>query len=520
MDTIDAIIGLLNGEDGELQNAAALVLGRLRPVEPRVLNALRAALDRSEPASRPYIIDAMASTGLPEVLPDLLDQLQIRGSLSEQAVHLVRGFGTQALPALKAALEGEAGWPSGAWLKAVTGIGHLDAIRLVVERLPHTDWNDARATSIFLLENLDIYPEDALQYLREQITRMLDDGDAGQNPNALITALRLIKPLGLTISTERVLHFTSADYPPPVRRHALLVFDREKPSPAELGLVRDALLELLFERDEVNVVTPALELLGNWCDQPMSQAELERLTTSSWFSVVEFACFELARHYGAPAIPAIAVYLESGTPRLRILAAEALMHIPEAADLLLDAMTGPMAPPWRQDFAERMAAGRKEWPGRRLVAMRREYLAMARREGRYDRPVLEFLTRHDRRSFSNWLARRCWAMLRADRADEVIAVLQPIVRWRHATEDVRMLLALANLEATSHLVPSDARFARGVELLASLLRVPHFDLATRLAEDWTFAPERAEALRAALRSRGPRDADLADSVRSEPLPDQ
>ncbi|MEZ6195465.1 MAG: hypothetical protein R3F20_07030 [Planctomycetota bacterium] len=500
MSELDQILALLDEGEAELRSAAALVLGRLRPVTPRALEALRRALAAAGTGDAAYFLDALAATRLPEVVPDLLPFLERPGSPGEQAVRLVRGFGAAALDRIAARHEDVPGWRSGAYVKTVAGIHDETAVRMLVERLDAATWDQARATSICMIENFDAYPEAAQRLLADAVRARLDDPEADRDAFAVTTCFRLAQHLPLDVPPESILRFLEEDRILPIRRHAIQALGGFVLDDEELGRARRALHALLFEADYGAIVRPALEVLEAWRDRGVPRDELREVAASPHAFAVRYALETLLAQHPGEEREIFEAQVEARFPQVREVALRGILACPGGREDLARRLRETTDVHLAREIAERLA-DRADGASPELVdEMRRDYLrGLAAAEAE---TLVDFLAREDREGFNAFLTAWAREALEAGRAAEVIARLQPLVRLRHADEENRYLLALANLRDARALDLEDGRFRRGVDLLAPLARTWGYSLSDRANADDALPPETRMAVAAALFARG------------------
>ena len=514
MDTTDRIIRMLDSEEGEIAIAAALVLGRLRPVEQRVVEALRGALRRAPASARSYFLDALAATQDACVLEDVVNSLLAGENGSEQAIRILRRFGAKTLAHVTRIHEGHEGWLGGAWIKVVAGIPQRDAIRMLFDKLPHCNWEQARATSLFIRENWEIYPEPAKALARRRVKEFLATPKR-LPPHALVTCLKLRRPVGDPLDATEIAAWCGPGQESSVRRHALEILAETPLSPPDEEVVRHALFSALADGIHREINTAALHVATGASAPAFRVEQLEELLGRKNLSVAAFAMDEMARIAPRVALRRLPDFLMAPHPRQRIAAMEALLGIQGGPSAVLAALTGDAPEPRRRELAENLLRSGVRFSPAVMGAWRRRWTDQVLSEGRYERAVLEVLARTDSGGFNAYLRRRAKTLFAAGRFHDVIAILQPLVRWRHADPANRLWLALANIEAAGEPSPADPRFQRGLSLIRSLRRVTDFPLAHELGRAPLSGTRRA-SLASVLASYGPAATLLARELRQNP----
>lgn len=515
VDVLNRTIRMLKGPDLEVRCAAALVLGRLRPVEEKTVRALRRALKAADGSTRSYYLDALAATGRDDVIADIVPYLEVQGSAAEQAVQLVWRFGKKALPAIAARHKDVAGWITGAYLKAVAGIRHKDAVKMVFDRLEHLSWEQARATSLFLRENFSNYSESLRKEFRKHLVALLDAHDPEKNPNAVITGLKLAWSLDGEVPAAVVAPFAARGRPAAVRRHAFQALAGMTPDSALAESLRPTLLGYLEENDEENVALPALEVLASWPSPPTS-GELKRLLEARHGAVVEWALHELLRRGDPEGAAGITRLLESGRPAHRTAAISALRELADGGRTALRALENERDDDVRLDMVEALCDRASSLDDATvLIAMEKYFARPFPGSERADRAFIVLFGRRLRAIFNARLQERARQSLAVADHAAAIDLLQPVVRWRQADEETRVLLALANLGAAgTNLVDADPHLQRAAHIIGPLARTMGYDVKARLAGEPLLTPDRRLAVARALQAMGPEEKALALELRA------
>lgn len=487
MDARETILKLLRSRDVELACAAALVAGRLRPVDEDVVHALGKALRSADPAVASYFVDGLAATRSDLAVPYVLPLLQSKGSIVDMATRVLRNFGVKTLAGIREVHEGREDWINGAFVKVVAGIHREESVRMLLERLPHACWDHARATSILMRENHSRYPPRARKRIHAFLAEYIGRPPSERTPHATVTCLRLAKELGVSLDPSLVFRCVRPRLPASVRRHGLVLLADARPDAEVVEELRPRLIDYLRESDEENVVLPALGVISTWNEPPLPRESLRRLAGSRRTAVAEYALRTLARTW-PDAVDDVADFVESRHPLIRATATAALGSTEAGRERLIQILGRVEDERVRHEVASRLAQLAHELPAAWLTRLRRRWMDDCVASRRYDRPLLELLAAADRDAFNRALVRRAKGYLGADRVDDVISVLQPAVRWRHGSEETRFVLAIAHVRrATTH-DRGDDDFRRGVELLSSLARTQGYSLPARFKRAMPLEP--------------------------------
>lgn len=514
-DLLDQLIGFLTDPDGELIAAAAIMLGRLRPVADRTLAALQETLASARPGARSYLLDALGATERPEALQAILPFLERPGSLAEQGVHLVRAFGDAGVEAVARRHEGVDGWISGAYVKAVAGIPGARSVDLLFDRLPRAEWAQARATTLCILQTAPSWPAAARARLLERMVATLaDDRAAALAPQALVTTLNLASLFPEEVPIESVARWTTPEHPGTVRKHAISALGRLKPAAAERARLRERLYAYVEEDGLDAVVRPSLRVLEGWPEAEADPATLRRALKSRHHLVAEHAVRTLAAALGAGAAADLESALGSFHPGVRAAAAEALAADPAGRVRLLGLLANRDDHPARDQAARELMRADCALEESEIESLRETWVDTGPNETARANAILAVLCERDREGTNAWAGALATAAIRRGDPAQAIALIQPLVRNRWSDAENRFLLAMANLDlATDRPDLDDLFFRRGVDLIAPLCRTWGFDFGARLAT-WPALPARKLlALAMVLGRKGTAERAEAEKVR-------
>ena len=541
-DLADQLLVLLRDDDPEIRCATALVLGRLRPVDDRIFAALRDAYDSHDKTQRAYFLDALAATERLDAMGPIIDILAQQSSLSDQAVGIVHDFGHPALAAIAAAHEGHAAWRSGAFIKAVAGIPHRDAVEMLCRRVEDAPWDQARATAIFWHENVDRYPDDAVTCLRDWVTEYLERPRSLQTPHTIVSALRIAIDAGVVDLPNRLRPYLDPSHDPTVRRHALVVLGEANADEHESPGLQVELTDYLDDGDFDGIAGPALSAVSALRHATWTPESLTPLMRSRHPSVVGFALEQLARCTG-DARERLDDLLTGDERIVRVGAAHALRLVPDAKPAMLDVLFTNFYPDVREIVADHLAEITDTLDDADRDRLFKHFVASCRRKPKTsdttsdttsdatpapsrvapsepDVVVLRLLVRLHRDRFNERLLTEV-DRLGSERRADAVDLLEIVVRNRTATEETRVVLARLHLHtAGDNLGANHPPFKRCVNLLSPLARTFGYDLKSRLRDE-PFTDDQILALAAALSEKGPADravsSDLLDRVISNRL---
>ncbi len=500
-DTTRKIIAMLADDDAETRCAAAMVLARLRPLDDEAVTALREGLRTAPLHARSYFLDALAATEDPRVVPDVIDVLDGRGSVVDMAIGVARRFGATALAEIARRHEGVEGWLNGAYIKAVAGIHRDEAARMLIDRLPATDWDQARATSMFFNEHFERYPEAAKAYVRATLRRYLEEEEL-ELP-ALITCLNLVRNLREEVDREVLMRIAEEAESPSTRRHAYMAMEALPPDLARLDDHRKRLHRLLDEAEDDDHGRPIVDVLAAWDEPPPGRDELIELASRSGRCARDYAFQELARLHPDEAGPILEAELAAADQDRSRAALAALSGLKDGLERLLRAFAATDDPRLRGRLGQALVEGEVVIDEATLESLRGRFADSVRSARDFDSGLLHLLGSRDREGLNAYLVRRAAALIASGAPEGAIALLQPLVRHRHGNEETRFVLALANLRASRDLRRLDEPYTRRcIDILSPLARTPGHDLAPRLDQADELAPVELLTILVGLTEKG------------------
>lgn len=333
---LDRICKLLESDAAELQCAAAMVLGALKPKDAGTKKALVKALKSSNDNLRLYAAEALAAIDAKEALPHLVPLLGGDAPTRHRVTEILIPHGAAAAKILRDQLR-----------KADTSVrkGILD----VLAQLPDVDSTETLFAGL-LDPDLDVVRKAADAY-RPRILAMSDDAKrkalkkileftgspkVQKQKTPIAACLRLIAVFADASAVKAVLPYVDRKQPPAVRAQALLTLG-QLPLEGTKG-VTAKMLPLLGEKDLNAVVRPALDVLRK---APVEKAEQERvlkLLKSPLPPVRNYALRALGSAGGPKAASALLEALLSSDQSASDTAAHALRTNPDFVPALVKAM--------------------------------------------------------------------------------------------------------------------------------------------------------------------------------------
>jgi HEAT repeat protein len=308
---LERICRMLEAESPELQCAAAMVLGELKPPGDDVPRALHKALKASPEPVRLYLLEALAKIDTPAALPHLIPLLSGPEPGRSRAARALVSLGSEAARELRRHL-GKADASARQGILEVLGqFKDVDASDALFAGLLDPDPDVARKAAYSCVQRVDaMTPEEKGRTLRE-VLEFMESPRVQKLREPLAYALQIVGAIRDASAAKKVLPYVDRRQPPAVRTAALQALARLALEGKAAADAAARLLPLLGEEDFGHIVRPALDVLEKI---PAGRAAEDRLLK----------------------------LIGSAQPPVRLYALQALgsMGTPAAAEALVEALSG------------------------------------------------------------------------------------------------------------------------------------------------------------------------------------
>jgi HEAT repeat protein len=491
-----SLLRLLLEGDPEEQCGAALVLGALRPPDPRVIPALGRALGSASTPVKAYLLDALGKQDDARIVPYVAPFLTVEGSLREQAVHVLRGQGPEVMARLMRRFEraSEIDSDNRAYLRVFALAATQDTVRFLVGLLEKSPFDTVRGVVQAFRHAAPSYDRKVLGALRRALVELLGRLAPDNDPTAEVAALKIIGVTASPSALTPVLERTRGDRPPIIRHNALEALAQLPIPSSRRTTVAKSLFPLLEETDNPTVICAALRVLRHLSPPVLTEAHLIPLMTSPHLEVARAAVRDVVQFPSADIVRQLLDILVKRPPVQRA-AAAALAAIDGSVPELLVAHDDPR-------FAEHQETLRTILASRSEVLSPATFRTQVRRLVDADQSpdVLQgrllTLAVMNRPALNRAVESRARTALDLKDWKRVHQLLEPLVRHRYATPAGRYMLAIAHLGAAESLVAGDPHHDRAMQLLGPLARLREWRLRPRLLREDRVG---GESLRAVIR---------------------
>lgn len=329
---------MLEAESPELQCAAAMVLGELKPSGEDVPRALHRALKSSPEPVRLYLLEALAKIDTAAALPHLLPLLSGPEPGRGRAVRALVALGPEASRELRRHL-GKADASARQGILEVLGqFKDVDASDALFAGLLDPDPDVARKAAYSCAQRVDaMSPEEKARTLRE-VLDFMESPRVQKARTPLAYGLQIVGAIRDASAARKILPCVDRRQPAAVRTAALQALAR---LPLEKKAAADAasrLLPLLGEEDFSGIVRPALDVLEKIPLGRAAEDRLLKLLGSPQPPVRLYALQALGAMGTAPAAEALVEALSGQDPQAAERAEAALGSNPAYVPMMLKAL--------------------------------------------------------------------------------------------------------------------------------------------------------------------------------------
>lgn len=334
--TLKSICSLLRQSDVELQVSAIRVLGAIHTREPgvhRALGELLAATD--DPVVFGAIVDEIAENPHEQMLKFLLEVLESNSDRQEQVLTAIARIGGKAVVPLKRHFDRASTPIKLCIISTLPRIRTTQAHAFLVECFFSSDHEVIRQAVHALREEVHAYGTRERSDLHGKLMTVLKDRRLKGNDASLSAVIIGLGILADIRCKEKLLGYTTKDYPTQIRRHAMMSLARLEYVGEKHGKVFKTLLPVLEENDYEGIVRHAVSVLMGIKPLRGDNANLQALLKNKHVGVREYAIHALSQLDNLTNAEMVLEFLFSTTAKLRDAASEALRKMPSAVTVIL-----------------------------------------------------------------------------------------------------------------------------------------------------------------------------------------
>ena len=443
------ICQLLEGDRGDLQCAAALVLGHLGEAETGVVEALGQLLETGHDRRvKGYVLEALERIGDHRSLEFVLPLLAREDELQEKAVRVVAGLGNGVAKDLGRRLVEAGRSERGALQRTFARIGTVAATRLLLESLSRETGSELEDALLGLRRELSTTtPRDRATFSTNVQKALAANHKLSKESRG--AALRILGYLDDPATWAVLIEAARPNGDSLVRTAALRAL-RTVPRPARgVDTAVSQLLDYLADPDYEHVVRPTLDILRP-IELPHSQlGSLEALTKSRHADVRRFVLEKLGSFDSTAAVEILLRFVDEPDPAAREPAARALSSLPSARTTVLTKLLSE-------------TKGERAWMLARVLKPQADALEAAQvrklgervvrhldHDNRLYEPLLFLLCHVSAAECRAFLLRRAMRKKRSRRFDDAARTLRLLEKHEVFDAEIQYELALALLKLSS-----------------------------------------------------------------------
>ncbi len=481
---LEKICGLLEKGSAELQCAAAMILGALRPQEPAARKSLVRALKSPNESVRLYALEALARIDPKEALPRLVPLLAGPEPGRGRVVQILTSLGPEGARALRDELDEKDPQVRRTALEALGRMREVDTTDALFDGLLDPDLEVIRQAAQAFIGRVEALPAAERGKVLRKVLTFLESGRVRKLKTPIASCLRIVGALRDGAAAKPLLAYLDRKQPPAARTAALLALAQV---PLEGPAARDAarkVLPLLDEDDFAGVVRPALEMLARVPVEPKEADRILELLRSPQPQVREFAIRALGGSATPRSAEALVEVLQGDDPHLAELAAGALRSAPGNVPLLVKALERPGDPAKAFKIANVLRAAGAPLGKDAVRKLLSACLALAAERQPRAQVYFEVLRSAAPDALREAILKKGRDLLAKKRAEDAERFLKLLEREDLSTPEGDLALALARLRLQrKDLTQAGRDRGPAVLLFAKLARQEGFPLVKRLEKD-------------------------------------
>lgn len=478
------ICTMLKSGDPDLQCAAAKVLGELKPKDAGVIRALGGVLADSRESVRLYALCALKNIRSKSALKYVIPRLSSEGPERRAAVAAITAVGSSALSELKKELPGLSPFGRRAAADIIISIGSEASFSALLDALALGDFDLCRHICDLFRDQVPAFSKSRKDLVFGRISRFLNSRTVKGNEVATMAGLRLLGYVGHVKSLDMLIPYLNEKHTPSVRRHALLAVSAllpvRKPKPDFVH----ALLNLLSDRAHPDLMETSMRIL-NGLNIPASLSdEMIKLLYNRHSAVRKLAVRALESFGTIKATRALLECLGRADWELTSDTMSALRKIKHTPDVILSEVEKTDDKERARRLANVMRGGKFDVSPNMLNSLSGKLLdAISQGDDKLD-IYFALLSSLSEEHLAGTLLRRADELKRQKKFVEAERTLRMLTQLGPPPAEVKYQLGVVRLKLSDKKPsPVDRAADPALALLASLIRIPKFELASKLEDE-------------------------------------
>ena len=480
------ICAMLKSGDPELQCSAARVLGELKPKDPTVIRALGSVLEDGLESVRLYALGALRNIGSKSALRYVIPRLSADEIERRAAASAVAAVGNAALPDLKRELPGLT--PAGRQAAAdiIMSIGTEAAFDVLLDALALGDFDLCRHISDLFRDRIATFSKARQDAIFRKVVRFLGQKDVLASEVATIAGLRIMGYLKHDKSLDMLVPYLSDDKPPAIRRHALLAVSALLPVRRPKPEFVDALLRLLSDRTHPDIMESSLRILNGITIPASLSDEMIKLLYNRHSAVRKLSVRALESFGTIKATRALLECLNRADWELTSDTMSALRKIKHTPEVIFAEVEKTEDRERARRLANVLRGGKFDVPATILNGLGKKLLTAIEEDSDKLDIYFALMSSLSDEHLISTLVSRADDLKKAGRYQEAERHLRMLTQLGPPPPEVKFQLGVVRLKLSKKTLAAVDRAADpALALIASLIRVPDFDLLKRLQGEHT-----------------------------------
>ncbi len=334
--TLNAVCGLLNQRDVELQMAAIRVLGAIKTDDVSIINQLGELLIGSgNPHVRRAVLAAFTDNPQEKTLKYLVENLEKDEATQELTINVIVNIGNAAIKYIDSNFSK---MPISVQRSIVTAIPRVKtpkAYSFLVESFFSDDKECIRNAVHTLRVVIGDYNTKEMGKLRDKLVDSLHDARIELNQSALSAIIIALGIIGQVQVKPKLLPFLSDKYSVQIRRHTLMSLARFEYVGTRHQDVFDAVIPILSEDNYDELVRHAVVVLSKLKPKRSDNSKIRQLLDNKHTGVKIYAVNALGSLDSITNAEALLELLGARNMKLRAAASEGLRRMPSAVVVIL-----------------------------------------------------------------------------------------------------------------------------------------------------------------------------------------
>ncbi len=332
---LEKICRMLEDATAELQCAAAMVLGELKPRDAVARRALIKALKAQNDSVRLYAVEALARIDAGEALPHLVPLLAGPDQIRLRVMQVLSTLGAEAAKVLRKRLDTDDPALRKRILETLGQLKEVDTTDALFAGLLDPDVEVVKQAAQAFRQRAESLTTAEKSAVLKRLLGFMESPRVKKSRTPVAPCLLVVGALRDPSAAKGILPYLGRKQPPVVRMNALLALGNLSPEGPPARAVAARVLPLLEEDDFNDIVKPALDVLWKIPLTPREAGGVFKLLKSAHPQVRLYAARALGTTATPRAAEALVECLSGEDPRLSEMAGASLRANPAFCPFLV-----------------------------------------------------------------------------------------------------------------------------------------------------------------------------------------